>query len=73
MEREVRIPIADEVVALVYGLLEPGDVVELPPISGELPALELGRRELYVELAETEAEADEDPDPVVRLTNVPGE
>jgi hypothetical protein len=50
LERDVSTPIADEVVARVYGPLEPGDVVELPPTPGELSLLELDRTELYVEL-----------------------
>jgi len=61
LEREVSTPIADEAVAPVYGSLEPGDVVEPPPTPGELSVLELDR---------TEANPDEDPEPVFRLTKV---
>jgi hypothetical protein len=45
LEREVSTPIADEVVAPVYGPLEPEDIVELPPTPGELSVLELDRIE----------------------------
>lgn len=45
LERDVSTPIADEAVAPVYGSLEPGDVVELPPTPGELSVLELDRIE----------------------------